>query len=606
MHGRSPSPARALAPRQVASRDPLIRTLLIRRRLAKAAAAFLCTALLLLIFRAAEAELFPAMTLRESHLATIVFVSLVASVVAYAMTAGLQRAMASCQQAEEALRAEFGSLVEHAPLGIFRSTPQGRLLAVNPALASMLGYGEEREMQRLDLGRDVYADPAAPDRVMAQLQMADTTRTEVEWKRRGGEPITVRLNLRTVRSSGGEIECHEGLVEDVTQQRSLENQLRQAQRLEAVARLAGFVAHDFNNVLTAITGRTELLLQRVGPDGRMRAELEQIRMSAQRAAGLTGQLLAFSRKQALQTRVLDLNAVIRTLEKMLRRLIGEDIRLAFAPGADLGAVRADPGQIEQVILNLVVNSRDAMPNGGRLTIETANVDFDEACACKHAGATPGSYVLLAVSDTGVGMDAEVRSHLFEPFFTTKEQGKGTGLGLSTVYGIVTQSGGNIWVYSEPGRGTAIKIYFPRVDEPVEAPSAAPSSQPAGGGRETVLVAEDDASVREVLAEALTQLGYRVLRAPDGQAALEIARAQAGTIDLLVTDIVMPGMTGQELAQALATDRPGVGVLFISGYTDDAVVRHGILSRSMPYLQKPFNPGALAFKVREALDARNSG
>ncbi len=394
--------------------------------------------------------------------------------------------------------------------------------------------------------------------------------------------------------------CFEMSAEDVTERHTLESQFRQAQKMEAVGRLAGGVAHDFNNVLTAINGYSDLLLEDLDHDDPKRQDVEEIRAAAQRAAALTRQLLAFSRKQVLQSRVLDLNTVVRTLDKMLQRLIGEDVKLEVSLAADLEAVRADPGQIEQVILNLAVNSRDAMPNGGRLTIETASVDLDEAYARDHAGVSPGRYVMLAVSDTGVGMDAETQSHIFEPFYTTKEQGKGTGLGLSTVYGIVKQSGVYVWVSSKPGRGTTFNIYLPRVDEPVETQEPPPLS-PSLFGRETVLLAEDDASVRQVVSEVLMQKGYDVLRTPDGRTALEMARAQEGEIQLLITDMVMPGMTGRELADALKAERPGLRVLYMSGYTGDAVVRHGVLEEGMPYLQKPFTPGALAFKVREVLD-----
>jgi PAS domain S-box-containing protein len=512
------------------------------------------------------------------------------------------------KRAEDDLRrseAAYRGLVEYAPLGIYRSTADGHFLTVNPALIRMLGYGWAEELLRLDIPHDVYVDPRQRAALLAEFAQHDEAGSEMEWRRKDGSLITVRVTVRTIRDPGGRIECYEGLVEDVTQQRSLEAQFRQAQRLEAVGRLAGGVAHDFNNVLTAITGYSDLLLEDLEPGDPKRGDVEEIRAAAQRAAVLTRQLLAFSRKQVLQSRVLDLNAVIRTLDKMLRRVIGEDVKLELALAAELGAVRADPGQIEQVILNLAVNSRDAMPSGGRLTIETANVVLDEAYAREHAAAAPGPYVMLAVSDTGVGMDADVRAHIFEPFFTTKEQGKGTGLGLATVYGIIKQSGGYVWVYSEPGRGAAFKIYLPHVDGPVEAPDATPPERPAAGGRETVLLAEDDPSVREIVAEVLAQKGYRVLRAPDGQTALEMARGQPGELHLLVTDLVMPGMTGRELAEVLRAERPGLRVLYMSGYTDDAVVRHGVLEEGMPYLQKPFPPRALASKVREVLDRPSS-
>ena len=508
------------------------------------------------------------------------------------------------KRAEEELRrseSEFRSLVEHAPLGIYRVTADGRFLTVNPAFITMLGYGWAEEVLRLNAARDVYAHTERRAELFAGLAENEQGQIETEWKRKDGSLITVRVALRAVRGPDGQVECYEGLVEDVTQQRSIENQFRQAQRMEAVGRLAGGVAHDFNNVLTAITGYSDLLLEDMGPDDPKRSDVGEIKAAALRAAALTRQLLAFSRKQVLQARVLDLNGVVRTLEKMLHRLIGEDVKLEFSLASALGAVRADPGQLEQVVMNLAVNSRDAMPKGGRLTIETANVDLDETYAREHAGATPGRYVMLAVSDTGTGMDAKTRSHVFEPFFTTKELGKGTGLGLATVYGIVKQSGGYVWVYSELGRGTTVKIYLPQVDELPERLDLAVPVQPVAGGRETVLLAEDDPSVRAIVADVLTQKGYRVLRAADGQAALEMARGQPGKIDLLVTDIVMPGMTGRELAEALTAARPGLRVLYMSGYTDDAVVRHGVLAEEMHYLQKPFSPRALASKVREVLD-----
>jgi two-component system, cell cycle sensor histidine kinase and response regulator CckA len=506
-------------------------------------------------------------------------------------------------RAEEALRrseAEYRGLVEQAPLGIYRTTLDGHSLKVNRALVVTLGYESADALLQLNAG-DFYADPEVRARMVAQVEQRGEARVETQWKRKDASLITVCLNVRLVRDPAGAVEYLEGTVEDVTQQRSLENQFRQAQRLEAVGRLAGGVAHDFNNVLTAITGYSELLLDEFDPGDPKRQDVQEIHAAAQRAAALTRQLLAFSRKQVFQTRVLDLNAVVRMLEKMVQRLVGEDVKLAVSLCAGLGAVRADPGQLEQVILNLAVNSRDAMPGGGRLTIETANADLDETYASEHAGASPGRYIMLAISDTGIGMDAETRSHMFEPFFTTKEQGKGTGLGLATVYGIVKQSGGFVWVYSEPGRGATFKIYLPRVEDVAAVRDAAPSVRPVAGGRETVLVAEDDPSVRDIVVEVLTQKGYHVLQAPDGQTALELARAEPGEIRLLVTDIVMPNMTGRELAETLVAERAGVSVLYMSGYTDDAVVRHGVLEEDLPYLQKPFTPRALATKVREVLD-----
>ncbi len=508
------------------------------------------------------------------------------------------------RSAEDRLRqseAEYRRLVEHAPVGIYRSSTSGRFLTVNPSLVAMLGYDSAEDVVRLDLWKDVYVAPGERDAATKIAEAGGVAMREVEWRRKDGRHITVRLTMRAVRGAGEGVEFFEGLAEDVTQQHVLEMQFRQAQRLEAVGRLAGGVAHDFNNVLTAISGYTELLLEELPAGDPKRTDVEEIRAAAGRAAGLTRQLLAFSRKQVLQPRVLDLNALVETLHRMLRRLIGEDVTLATALAPQVGAVRADPGQLEQVVLNLAVNARDAMPNGGRLTIETADVVLDDDYVREHPAVRPGRYVLLAVSDTGIGMDAETRAHLFEPFFTTKELGKGTGLGLATVYGIVQQSGGHIWVYSEPGRGATFKIYLPRVEAPVETTMSEGAAIPAEGGGETVLLAEDDPSVREVTVAILAHKGYRVLRAPDGQTALELARSHGGEIPLLVTDIIMPGMTGRELAEALARERPGVRTLYISGYTDDAVVRHGVLEFGTPYLQKPFTPDDLARKVREVLD-----
>ncbi len=538
-------------------------------------------------------------------------VLILASAALWWSTGRLSRAEAERDREHEALRAQQGMLqqseadyrrlVEHAPLGIYRSTPEGRFLRVNPALVAMLGYGTADELLRLNMRWDVYATPEDREGLSAGIGDKDVSTAEIHWKRKDGHPLTVRVAARAVRGSDGAIESFEGIVEDVTRQRLLEEQYRQAQRLEAVGRLAGGVAHDFNNALTAIGGYADLLLQALPAGDARREDANEIRAAAARAAGLTRQLLAFSRRQVLQPRVLDLNAVVETLHRMLRRLIGEDVKLALSLATGSLAVRADPGQLEQVILNLAVNARDAMPRGGTLTLETAEMELDEAYRREHAGVTPGRYVMLAMTDTGTGMDAEVRAHLFEPFFTTKEQGKGTGLGLATVYGIVQQSGGHIWAYSEPGRGTTFKIYLPRTDEAIETAEPVAAPRPAAGGVETVLLAEDDPAVREVTAAMLAQRGYRVLRAPDGQAALEMARAHPGPIPLLVTDIVMPGMTGPELADALRRERAGLRTLFISGYTDDAVVRQGVLEAGMPYLQKPFTLDDLIRRVRGLLD-----
>src|SRR5712691_511251 len=383
--------------------------------------------------------------------------------------------------------------------------------------------------------------------------------------------------------------------------RETEAQLRQAQKMEAVGRLAGGMAHDFNNLLTVIRGYSELLLGRLGSTDDMRKDMEEVKKAADRASGLTRQLLAFSRRQFIAAKVLDLNALVANMDGMLRRLIGEDIvEFSAELDASTGAIKADPGQVEQIIMNLVVNARDAMPKGGRLTIETRNVTIGEEVRLDAVGVAPGSYVLLAVRDNGHGMDAETRSHLFEPFFTTKEKGKGTGLGLSTVYGIVKQSGGYVFPQSEPGAGTTFYIYLPRVEESPEEMAPAKSQENEKGGCETVLLVEDEESVRELVRETLEAKGYEVLEADHGAAALRIASDYHGPIDMLITDVVMPGMSGRELSEQLLASDPDIKILYLSGYTEDAVVHQGVLEPGTSFLQKPFTLQALARKVREVL------
>jgi signal transduction histidine kinase len=384
--------------------------------------------------------------------------------------------------------------------------------------------------------------------------------------------------------------------------RQSEERLRQGQKMEAVGRLAGGVAHDFNNLLTVIISYSDLLLEDLGSDDPKRDDVGQIRKAAEGAAALTRQLLAFSRQQVLEPKVLDVNASVVSTEKLLKRLIGEDVQLATSLAPDLGRVKVDPGQVEQIIMNLAVNARDAMPQGGRMTIETANVDMDEIYVRSHAPARPGRYVMLALSDTGIGMDEPTKARIFEPFFTTKDPGKGTGLGLATVYGIVKQSGGFIWVYSEPGHGTSFKLYLPRVDEPAEPVAAPiPMTEP-GRGTETVLLVEDAASVRMVTRQVLERYGYAVLEAPNGDTALRLAAKHHGPIHLLLTDVIMPGLSGRQLAEQLAQLRPDMKVLYASGYAGNAIVHHGILESGIAYLPKPFTPETLGRRVRQVLDS----
>ncbi len=381
----------------------------------------------------------------------------------------------------------------------------------------------------------------------------------------------------------------------------LEEQLRQSQKMEAVGRLAGGIAHDFNNLLTVIKGYSELSLLTLKDGDSLKGNIEEIRKASQRAADLTRQLLAFSRRQILEFKVLDLNSILQNLDKMLRRIIGEDIELIYLLSHHLGKIKSDPGQIEQVILNLALNARDAMPSGGKLTIETYNVEFDKTYARTHFGVKPGHYIMLSVSDTGCGLSAEAKEHLFEPFFTTKEKGKGTGLGLSTVYGIVKQSEGDIDAHSESGLGTIFKIYLPRVEEEVSVLLHKDGKDSLPEGKETILLVEDEPYVKGFAIRVLRETGYHLLEAANGNDGLRMAQEYAGEIHLLLTDVVMPQMGGRELADRLKPLRPDMKVLFTSGYTDNAIVHHGVLEPGIDFLQKPFSPEALAQKVREVLD-----
>lgn len=419
----------------------------------------------------------------------------------------------------------------------------------------------------------------------------------VEWK--GG---SYTCHVEPLRTAEGELQGAICMALDITDRKQLEEQLRQAQKMEAVGRLAGGIAHDFNNLLMVIQGYADLMTERLAEGDPLRRNAEQIQTASQRATSLTRQLLAFSRKQMLAPKVLNVQSVVVEMEKILRRLIGEDIQLETSSAPDLGLIKADRSQIEQVILNLAVNARDAMPEGGRLTIETANVELDKAAAHPPAVLSPGKYVMLAVTDNGCGMDAETQAHIFEPFFTTKEKGKGTGLGLATVYGIVKQSGGYVWVYSEPGRGTSFKVYLPRIEDEqtVRGRDGKSDAKELPRGSETVLLVEDEKGVRELAREYLELTGYTVIEAEDGHTALELAAMHVGPIQLLMTDVVMPGISGRELAGRVKAIRPEIKTLFMSGYTDQAVVHHGILDTDAALLQKPFTMAALATKLREIL------
>jgi PAS domain S-box-containing protein len=513
---------------------------------------------------------------------------------------------AALRAAQEGLRRSemnFRSLVTNAPYGICRCDSGGQLLDANPALLAMLGYSSVKELIGQHLG-GLYADSQHWFELADYLgAAAPFNGLIVEWKRKDGTATVVRVSGRTV-SNGDKERTFELFAEDVTERRALEQQLRQSQKMEAIGRLAGGIAHDFNNLLMVISGYSEFLLDRLGPEPALRGPAQEIASAAGRASSLTRQLLAFSRKQMLAPKILDLNGVVTENLKMLTRVIGEDIDLVMVPAAGLGTVRADAGQIEQVIMNLAVNARDAMPSGGKLTIETSNVSLDEEYSRFHAPLRPGNYVMLAISDTGAGMDSETQSHIFEPFFTTKGT-KGTGLGLSTVYGIVKQSGGYIWVYSEPGKGTTFKIYLPRVAEVIESVAQVPvHTEPVNAepGTETILLVEDEANLRYLARQFLEKQGYRVIEAADGAVAMQIAVAHEAVIHLLLTDVIMPGMNGRELAQRISEIRPNVKILYMSGYTENVIGRNGTLDAGIRLLQKPFTLRDLNSRVREVLDS----
>jgi len=510
------------------------------------------------------------------------------------------------KQAEEALRESKKRM-----RAIFAASPVGIALFINRKLdwANETFYNLAGYEQDSLIGRDsrvFYTSDEEYERVgrgfYTDINKSGIAEVETKWIRQDGKIIDCCIracSLDPKDPSRGQIVT----VADISEAKQFAAQFQQAQKMESIGRLAGGVAHDFNNILTIIIGNAGLALMKVGKDGSLRKEIEEIRTAGERATSLTRQLLAFSRKQIIQPEIIDLNELLTGIEKMLGRLIGEDVELLRIPGSALWQVEVDPGQMEQIIMNLVVNARDAMPRGGKLTVETANVDLDENYLRNHGlrEKEPGPYVMLAVSDTGTGMDKETQSHIFEPFFTTKGADKGTGLGLSTVYGIVKQNNGFIWVYSEPGQGSTFKVYFPKAKGDAASEKEEQHPVTALGGSETVLIVEDEDSLRKLSQRTLQQHGYSVLEAENGEDALRVSEAYAGSIDLLLTDVVMPGMGGKETAERLQPLYPRMKVLYMSGYTDNSIVHHGVLTEGVFFLQKPFSPEALVRKIREILD-----
>jgi two-component system cell cycle sensor histidine kinase/response regulator CckA len=510
------------------------------------------------------------------------------------------------KQGEEALREAhqtLHALIQASPLAIFVLDPEARVRLWNPAAEHLFGWREEEV-----LGRTLPSVPPTQvkeSKRLFQRMLAGESLDglELQRQRKDGSPIYISIFTAPLYDVHGQITGIMALNSDITESKRLKEQLLQSQKMEVVGRLAGGVAHDFNNLLTAITGYSELVLNFMDEDNPLRQDVAEIRKAGDRAASLTRQLLAFSRKQVLQPKVLDLNKVVESMGKMLQRLLPSDIDLTISQEQNLGRVMADPGQIEQVILNLAINARDAMPQGGRLTLTTANVYLKESQARRLVDVEPGHYVMLMISDTGCGMDPETRSHIFEPFFTTKEMGKGTGLGLSTVYGIVKQSGGHISVHSQPGEGATFKVYLPRISGVLEpATQASPESTTEYRGQETILLVEDEDGVRQLVSTVLKRHGFKVLEASHGGDALQITAEHSGPIHLVLTDVVMPGIGGQELAQRLKPLHPDLKVLYMSGYADYSHLHQDLPDQEIYYLQKPFEAHALLQRVRELLDA----
>jgi len=508
-----------------------------------------------------------------------------------------ERARAEAEAKYKMLVEQVNAITYIAEVGI-----DGQWFYVSPQVEAILGYTPEEWLVLAKRWAQLIHADDLPTVAAAEEASKNGTPFQAEFriKRKDGREVWLNDTAVVVRGSNAH-PVMEGIIVDITERKQLETQLQQSRKMEAVGRLAGGIAHDFNNLLTIITGYTELALSRPTVAPEIRSDIERIENAASRAAGLVRQLLAFSRRQVLQPKIIDLNGVVLNLDKLLRRLMDDNVEMVTRVAETVGTVKADPAQLEQVIMNLVVNARDAMPNGGRLVVETSDADLDAGYAENHASVKPGRYVMLAVSDTGVGMDRRTIAHIFEPFYTTKESGRGTGLGLSTVYGIVKQSGGYIWVYSEPGKGSTFKVYLPRVDGPVEETNAAQPRALSQRGAETILLVEDEEEVRGLIHSVLAEHGYDVIPARDPQHAEQLAATYAREIHLLLTDVVMPGTSGRELAARITPHRPGIRVLFMSGYTENVITSGGMLEKGLAFLQKPFTPAVLVEKVREVLN-----
>ena len=509
------------------------------------------------------------------------------------------------QKTEDTLRKLWRAVEQSADL-VMITDKGGVIEYVNPAFESLTGYspGElmgqtPRVLKSGQQASELYKE------LWQTILAGNVFRCTMVNRKKNGDVFVAEKTVTPLRDSEGRITHFISNDRDITDRRRMENQLQQAQKMDAIGKLAGGVAHDFNNLLMVISSYAELMLDSLAPQHPLRRNVDEIQKASRRAADLTRQLLAFGRKQIQSLQLLDLNLIIEDISKMLPRLIGEDIELVFAPGKKLGKVKADPVQIEQILMNLVANARDAMPKGDRLVIETASVRLDEAYVQEHSIVPPGDYVLLTVTDSGMGIGPEHVLHIFEPFYTTKEEGKGTGLGLATVYGIVKQNSGFIWVYSEPGLGTTFKVYLPRAWQAKLVLQPAPALEGCPGGCKTLLLAEDEAAVRQATREFLTLNGYIVLEAENGAEALALARAYDGNIDLMITDVVMPQMGGAKLAGELASDRPDMRVLFVSGYAETTFQRHGEIDVTTRFLQKPFSLKTLARKIREVLDVEKA-